>query len=123
MKSKTKARKAQRDRRRVRVRKKVAGTPERPRLSVCRTLSNIHAQLVDDANQVTLASASTLNPDIREQAAYGGNIAAARLVGAKLAERAQAQGVKRVCFDRGGNSYHGRVKAVADAARKGGLDF
>ena len=123
MKSKTKARKTQRDRRHGRVRKKVSGTPERPRLCVCRTLSNIHAQLVDDVNQVTLAAASTLNRDIREQAPYGGNAKAARLVGAKLAERAQAKGLKTACFDRGGNRYHGRVKAVADAAREGGLDF
>ena len=109
--------------RRSRVRGKARGTAERPRLSVHRTLAHIYAQVIDDSTGKTLVSASTLAPEVKSKAAKGGNKAAAEMVGARLAEVALGKGIKKVCFDRGGYMYHGRVKAVADAARKGGLDF
>lgn len=114
---------ARRLRRRRAIRSKVRGGADRPRLSVYRSLRHIYAQLIDDEAGRTLASASTLTPDIREQASYGGNVAAAALVGAKIAERALAEGIRMARFDRGGYQYHGRVKALAMAARKGGLEF
>jgi large subunit ribosomal protein L18 len=101
----------------ARIRRKVSGTAERPRLSVHRSLNHIYAQVIDDVNGVTLASASTI------KAKTGGNIAAAREIGRAVAEAAQAKGVKKVVFDRGGYLYHGRVKALADAAREAGLEF
>jgi len=110
-------------RRRSRVRGKARGTQERPRLSVHRTLQHIYAQVIDDTTGKTLASASTLSPELKAKGIKGGNIKAAEMVGARLAEVALSKGIKKVCFDRGGYMYHGRVKAVADAARKGGLDF
>lgn len=122
-KSAAKARVQQRQRRHRRVRGKVAGTVERPRLNVRRTLAHFYAQLIDDSSGRTLAAASTLSADIRQQAPCGGNVKAAELVGARIAELALAQGIKKVCFDRGGFMYHGRVKAAAEAARKGGLEF
>ena len=106
-----------------RVRQRVTGKEERPRLSVFRSLKHIYAQVVDDATGRTLVSASTLDKQVREQASYGGNVAAAKVVGRVLGERAKKAGVTRVVFDRGGYEYHGRVKAVADAAREAGLDF
>jgi large subunit ribosomal protein L18 len=107
------------DRRRHRVRNKVRGTAERPRLSVFRSSKHIYAQLIDDMTGVTLAAASTAGKDGK----YGGNVKAATAVGAKLAEAAKAKGIQQAAFDRGHYRYHGRVKALADAARKGGLQF
>ncbi len=105
-------------RRQRRVRKKVFGTPERPRLRVTRTLNHIYAQIIDDTRGHTLASASSLALKIK-----GGNITAAREVGKALAERAFAANITKVCFDRGGHLYHGRIKALAEAAREAGLEF
>ena len=113
-----------RERRHLRVRRKVAGTAERPRLCVQRTLSHIYAQLIDDAQGKTLVSASTLSKDMKGiLKGQGGNKAAAETVGRVLAEKAVKAGIKQVVFDRGGYRYHGRVMALADAARKGGLSF
>ena len=107
-------------RRQRRVRGKVSGTAERPRLRVTRTNANIYAQIIDDVNGVTLASASSLDKAIE---GYGGNIAAATAVGKLVAERAKAKGIETVVFDRGGYVYHGRVQALAEGAREGGLNF
>ena len=107
-------------RRQRRVRGKVSGTSERPRLRVTRTNANIYAQIIDDVNGVTLASASSLDKAIE---GYGGNIAAATAVGKLVAERAKAKGIEAVVFDRGGYVFHGRVKELADGAREGGLQF
>ncbi len=113
-----------RERRHLRVRRKVSGTPERPRLCVQRSLGQIYAQLIDDAQGKTLASASTLAKDLKAALkGNGGNKAAAEAVGKALAAKALKLGVKQVVFDRGGYRYHGRVLALADAARKGGLSF
>ncbi|MCI2056727.1 MAG: 50S ribosomal protein L18 [Oscillibacter sp.] len=111
---------AQRLKRHQRVRAKISGTPETPRLNVFRSEANIYAQIIDDVNGVTLASASTLDKTIE---GYGGNAAAATEVGKLLAERAKAKGIENVVFDRGGYLYHGRVQALADGAREGGLKF
>ena len=111
---------AQRLKRHKRVRAKISGTPEMPRLNVFRSEANIYAQIIDDVNGVTLASASSLDKDI---AGYGGNVAAATAVGKLVAERAKAKGIETVVFDRGGYLYHGRVKALAEGAREGGLQF
>ncbi|MFQ5489697.1 MAG: 50S ribosomal protein L18 [Phycisphaerae bacterium] len=110
-------------RRKRRVRKNVHGTAEQPRLTVSRSLQHIYAQIVDDDRGVTLCHASSRAKDLREQIQYGGNIAAAKTVGQVLAERAKAKGIERVCFDRNGYKYHGRVKGLADAARQAGLAF
>jgi large subunit ribosomal protein L18 len=106
----------------TRIREKMSGTPERPRLNVYRSLNHIYTQLIDDLNGVTLASASSFGKKSEEKA-YGGNVEAAKAVGKLIAERAQEKGIKRVVFDRGGYLYHGRVKALAEAAREAGLDF
>ena len=111
---------AQRLKRHKRVRGKISGTPEMPRLNVFRSEANIYAQVIDDVNGVTLASASSLDKAIE---GYGGNIAAATAVGKLVAERAKAKGIETVVFDRGGYLYHGRVKALAEGAREGGLNF
>lgn len=103
-----------------RVRAKVKGTPQRPRLNVYRSLSNIYAQIIDDTAGVTLASASTLD---KEFEGYGGNKDAARKVGLMIAKRALEKGIDKVVFDRGGYIYHGRVKELAEGAREGGLIF
>lgn len=95
----------------------------RPRLSVCRTLKHIYAQVIDDQHGRTLVAASTLSPDLQNKIKTGGNISAAEAVGKLVAEKALSKGLKSVVFDRGGHVYHGRVKALADAARKAGLDF
>ena len=108
-------------RRHRRVRKKVRGTAERPRLSVFRSSRHISAQLIDDTNGVTLAAASTLEADLR--AAPGGNVAAARSVGVLIAQRGLNAGIAAAVFDRGGYRYHGRVAELADAARETGLEF
>jgi large subunit ribosomal protein L18 len=105
-----------------RIRAKMSGTAARPRLNVYRSLNHIYTQVIDDANGVTLASASTVAKKGTEQKA-GGNIEAAKEIGKLIAERAQAAGVKKVVFDRGGYLYHGRIKALADAAREAGLEF
>ena len=112
-----------RERRRRRVRGRVFGTPERPRLSVSRSLKNISAQLIDDLNGRTLCSAGTLSKALRDQVKNGGDRAAASVVGAALGEVARMQGILEVSFDRNGYRYHGRVKALAEAARKTGLKF
>ena len=111
---------AQRLKRHKRVRAKISGTPEMPRLNVFRSEANIYAQVIDDVNGVTLASASSLDKALE---GYGGNIAAATAVGKLVAERAKAKGIETVVFDRGGYLYHGRVKALAEGAREGGLKF
>ena len=111
---------AQRLKRHKRVRAKISGTPEMPRLNVFRSEANIYAQVIDDVNGVTLVSASSLDKAID---GYGGNIAAATAVGKLVAERAKAKGIENVVFDRGGYLYHGRVKALAEGAREGGLKF
>ncbi len=105
-----------------RVRAKVSGTAERPRLNVFRSLNHIYAQVIDDASATTLASASTVVKK-GEEKKTGGNIEAATAVGKLIAERAKEKGVTRVVFDRGGYLYHGRIKALADAAREAGLEF
>lgn len=112
-----------RQRRHRRVRAKIAGTPERPRLNVFRSLGNIYAQVIDDVAGHTLASASTIDRELRGQLEGKSKTEAAKLVGALVARRAQAVGIKRVVFDRGGYRYHGRVKALAEAAREAGLEF
>ena len=104
-----------------RIRDKIAGSAERPRLAVFRSLHHIYAQLIDDAKGVTLASASTTESAWKGRA--GGNIAAAKEVGKLIADRAKEKGIKRVVFDRGGFLYHGRIRTIADAARKAGLEF
>lgn len=105
-----------------RVRAKISGSPERPRLNIYRSSNNIYAQLIEDATGRTLASASTLDPEIKGKVP-GGNIEAAKAVGALIARRAQEQGLKTAVFDRGGYLYHGRVAALAEAAREAGLEF
>jgi len=108
----------------ARIRQKMSGTAERPRLNVYRSLNHIYTQLIDDLNGVTLVSASSFGKKTgSEGKAYGGNVAAAKLVGKLIAERAQEKGIKKVVFDRGGYLYHGRVKALAEAAREAGLEF
>ena len=106
-----------------RVRNKVEGTPERPRLCVYRSLGHIYAQVIDDRSGKTLVSASSLDGETKKNLKGGGNIAAAKVIGKTVAERAKAAGVSKVVFDRGGYMYHGRVKALADAAREAGLQF
>ncbi len=106
-----------------RVRRRVAGTADRPRLAVFRSLKHIYAQVIDDRTGRTLVSASTLDRQVRQQVRNGGNVAAAKVVGRVVAERARAAGIERVVFDRGGYKYHGRVQALADAAREAGLQF
>jgi large subunit ribosomal protein L18 len=110
-------------RRRRHVRNKISGTTERPRLSVFRSSKHIYAQLIDDQTGVTLAAASSKAKDLRTSVAYGGNVKAAQAVGKKLAEAAKEKGIQKAAFDRGHYRYHGRVKALADAAREGGLQF
>ena len=111
---------SQRIKRHKRVRAKISGTPERPRLNVFRSATNIYAQIIDDVAGNTLVAASSLDKAIE---GYGGNVAAATAVGKLVAERAKAKGIENVVFDRGGYVYHGRVKALAEGAREGGLQF
>jgi len=106
-----------------RVRKKVAGTPERPRLNVFRSLNHIYAQVIDDTAGNTLVSASTLDEGLKGKVKSGGNKEAAKEVGRLIAEKALDKGIKQVVFDRGGYIYHGRIKELADAAREAGLEF
>jgi large subunit ribosomal protein L18 len=111
---------AARGRIRERIRRKVSGTAERPRLAVFRSLKSIYAQVIDDASGQTLASASSLEKDAGTK---GANAAAAKAVGALIAKKAKDKGITRVVFDRGGYTYHGKIKALADAARENGLEF
>jgi len=113
----------QRQRRRYRVRKRLNGTPERPRLCVSRSHRNITAQVIDDLSGKTIVSASTANKAIAKGLKYGGNAGAAEVIGKAIAERAIEAGVSQVCFDRGDSKYHGRVAALANAARAAGLKF
>ena len=113
----------QRMRRRHRVRRAIRGTTDRPRLSVFRTHKLIYAQIIDDSTGSTLVSASSMDKQIRDAVTFGGNKQAAEAIGRVVAERAQAAGLKKVCFDRGEFHYHGRVAALADAARAAGLEF
>lgn len=106
-----------------RLRKHINGTAERPRLNVFRSLTNIYAQIIDDQNGVTLISASSLDKEIKGQNVSGGNAEGAKLVGALVAKRAIEKGITTVVFDRGGYVYHGRIAALADAAREAGLKF
>ena len=106
-----------------RVRTRVSGTTERPRLCVYRSLGHIYAQVIDDRSGKTLVSASSVDGETKKNLKGGGNIAAAKVIGKAVAERAKAAGVQKVVFDRGGYKYHGRVKALADAAREAGLQF
>lgn len=117
---KKKSRSESRVKRHIRVRNKISGTPERPRLSVFKSLKGIYAQLIDDVNGTTLTAASTLDKEVKTKAS---NIEAAKEVGALIAKRATKAGIKTVVFDRGGYTYHGKVKALAEAAREGGLEF
>jgi len=110
-------------RRRNRIRKKVKGTPERPRLCVFRSNANIYAQVIDDMEGVTIVAASTLETEIGGELKARGNITAAKKIGEAVAKRALEKGVSSVVFDRGGYIYHGRIKALADAAREAGLKF
>jgi large subunit ribosomal protein L18 len=110
-------------RRHRRVRAKISGTAERPRLNVFRSLGQIYVQVIDDGAGHTLASASTIDRDLRGQVEGKNKTEAAKMVGALVAQRAQALGIKQVVFDRGGYRYHGRVKALADGAREAGLEF
>ncbi|MCQ2482295.1 MAG: 50S ribosomal protein L18 [Clostridia bacterium] len=112
-----------RERKHLRVRKKISGTPECPRLCVFRSNANIYAQIVDDVNGNTLVSASSLDKDVKASVNVGSNIEAAKAVGKLVAERASAAGISEVVFDRGGYVYHGRVAALAEAAREAGLSF
>jgi large subunit ribosomal protein L18 len=111
-------------RRHIRLRKKISGTSERPRLSVFRSLHHIYAQVIDDTKGNTLLMVSTLDPELRKDlAGKSGNIEAAKLVGNIVAKKALEKGIKQVVFDRGGQIFHGRVAALATAAREGGLEF
>ena len=114
---------ARRQRRKHRARRRVRGTPVRPRLTVFRSHKNIYAQIIDDTAGKTLAAASSMDKVLRGQLGYGGNSAAAAAVGSTLAEKATQAGITKVIFDRNGYAYHGRVKELAEAARKGGLEF
>jgi large subunit ribosomal protein L18 len=117
------SREAHRRRIHVRMRKTLAGTPERPRLCVHRSSKHIRSQVVDDQTGRTIVSASSLDAEVKAQIKGGGNVGASKVVGKVVAERARAKGVDKVVFDRGGYQYHGRVQAVAEAAREAGLKF
>ncbi|HZX21616.1 MAG TPA: 50S ribosomal protein L18 [Clostridia bacterium] len=106
-----------------RARNKIMGTPQRPRLNVYRSLTNIYAQLIDDMAGTTLVAASSLEKDIKDQTKSTGNIESAKLVGQLVAKKALGKGIEEVTFDRGGNIYHGRIKALAEGAREAGLKF
>jgi large subunit ribosomal protein L18 len=123
MADKNKLKQVRLQRRKWSVRSNVFGTPERPRLNVFRSDKHIYAQIIDDYAGRTLVSAASTLTDVRGELKNGGNIAAAKKVGLAIANRAKEKGISAVCFDRGGNRYHGRIKALADAARAGGLKF
>lgn len=117
--SKEEARKA----RHTRVRKKVTGTPEKPRMNVFRSVNHIYVQLIDDYSSKTLAAASSIDKELKGKIGTGGNIEAAKTVGQLVARRALDKGIKKIVFDRSGYLYHGRIRALAEAAREGGLEF
>jgi len=119
---KTKNKKEATQKRHRRIRVKVSGTPERPRLAVYRSNKHIYAQVIDDTKGVTLLSASSVDPELKDKIS-GGNVEGAKAVGALVAQRAKKAGIEAVVFDRGGNIYHGRIAALAEAAREGGLLF
>lgn len=123
MADKNKIKQKQLERRQFHIRKMLSGTPERPRLAVFRSDKHVSVQIIDDLAGKTLVSASTTQADVRGELKNGGNIEAAKRVGKTIAQRAVAAGIKAVAFDRGGRRYHGRIKALADAARAGGLSF
>ena len=114
---------AKRQKRHLRTRKHIVGTAERPRLNVFRSLNNIYAQVINDVTGETIAAASSLDKDLKGSIAYGGNLEGAKAVGTAIANRAKEKGVEKVVFDRGGYLYHGRVAALAEAARENGLQF
>lgn len=116
-------RKEQTRKRHSRIRVKISGTPDCPRLAVYRSLKHISVQVIDDVNRVTLVSASSNDKELKQQLKHGGNVEAAKIVGEAVAKRALEKGIKDVVFDRGGFLYHGRVAALAEAARQGGLNF
>lgn len=116
-------RKATTRKRHYRLRRRLSGTTAAPRLAVYRSGKHIYAQIIDDTQMVTLAAASSVDKELREKMKSGANLEAAKLVGSLIAQRAKAKGVEDVVFDRGGNLYHGRIAALADAAREGGLNF
>lgn len=116
-------RKAIRNKKHLKIRKKIQGTQERPRLAVYRSLHHIYAQLIDDTKGVTLLAASTLEQVLKAEMPYGGNISAAKAVGSLIAKKALDKGISKVIFDRGGSVYHGRIAALAGAAREAGLEF
>jgi large subunit ribosomal protein L18 len=123
---KIKTKKDRRERIALRQRKRIAGTAERPRLRVFRSVSHIYAQVIDDMSGQTLTSAASTEPSLKtvfNKSVRGGNVAGAKALGKTIAERLQEKGIKRVVFDRGGFLYHGRIKAMADAAREAGLEF
>jgi len=117
--SKEEARKA----RHTRVRKKVTGTPEKPRMNIFRSVNHIYVQLIDDYSSKTLAAASSIDKELKGKIGTGGNIEAAKTVGQLVARRALDKGIKKIVFDRSGYLYHGRIRALAEAAREGGLEF
>ena len=117
------SRREYKQRRHQRIRRRVFGTPERPRLAVFRSQEHIYAQVIDDTKHHTIAAASTLEPELKSNLKSGSNCEASNLVGKSIAQRLLAIGIQKVVFDRGGNLYHGRIKALADAAREAGLDF
>ena len=117
------SRESARLRRHRRVRKKAFGVPERPRLSVFKSIKHIYVQIIDYQSGITLAAASTLSPDVRDKVTDSNNIETAKLVGAEIGKRAKEKDITKVVFDRGGYLYHGTVKALADAAREAGLEF
>ena len=121
--AKTNLRHKARIRRKKHIRKTIVGTSERPRLCVFRSAKHIYAQVIDDSNGVTLASASSIGKELKANVSNGGNKEGAKVVGAAIAAQAKAAGISQVVFDRNGFLYHGRVKALADAAREGGLKF
>lgn len=109
--------------RHLRVRKKIEGTTERPRLNIFRSSKHMYAQIIDDSKGITLVAASSQDKELKDQISNGGNVESARKVGELIASRAKEKGIERVVFDRGGYLYHGRVQALADAAREAGLEF
>jgi large subunit ribosomal protein L18 len=121
--SMTSEKKLARDKRKARIRKRLKGTPDRPRLSVFRSTKHVYAQIVDDKAGATLVTASSVEPTFKEQSKFDSKIAAAVFVGKLVAKRAIEKGIKQVAFDRNGFLYHGRVKALSDGAREAGLDF
>ena len=123
MADKNKLKQTRLERRKWSVRNSLFGTTERPRLSVFRSDKHIYAQVIDDYAGKTLAAAASTQGDVRGELKNGGNVAAAKAVGKAIAQKAKAAGVTKVCFDRGGRQYHGRIKALADAAREAGLKF